>query len=79
MTKAIEDILLKDVAAIKKGLLGDDFGPGLIQAHAETKARTYENKRAITRFRTIVYAITSAATFLGAVIAVVRNWTSIVN
>lgn len=79
MTKAVENILLEDIAAIKNALLESDYGPGLIKDHKDTKARTYENQRAITRFKTIVYAITSAATFLVVVLAVVKNWNSIIN
>ena len=79
MTKAVETILLQDIAAIKRALIESEYGAGLIKDHAETKARTYENKRAITRFRTIVYAITSAATFLGIAVAIVYNWSKLIN
>ena len=71
------DQLIQDVGIIKQALIKSDFGPGLIQEHSETKARTYENKRAIAKFQTVVYAIVGAASFLGAIIAMIKNWNSI--
>ena len=78
MTKAVETVLLQDIAAIKNALIESKYGHGLIKDHAATKARTYENKRAITRFKTIVYTISSAVTFLGIAVAIVYNWGKII-
>lgn len=78
MTKETENVLLQDVREIKNAIIESEYGPGLIKDHKETKARTFENKRAITRFRTIVYAITSTGAFLYVVVAVIKNWNSII-
>lgn len=77
MTKAESDTLLADVREIKTALIESEYGPGLIKDHKDTKARTYTNQRAITRFRTTVYAITSSIAFIGMVITIVKNWNSI--
>lgn len=77
MTKTESAQLIKDVGIIKQALIKSDFGPGLIQEHSETKARTYENKRAIAKFQTVVYTVGGAATLLGTIIAMIKNWNSI--
>ena len=77
MIKAVETILLEDIAAIKNALIESEYGPGLIKDHKDTKARSYENQRAITRFKTIVYSISTALTFLVIGVSVAANWIKI--
>ena len=77
MTKLQTDQLIEDVGIIKRALIKTEFGPGLLQEHAETKARTYENQRSIVRFRTIVYAISTAVTFIIIGAGFVVNWVKI--
>ena len=77
MIKAVETILLQDITAIKNALVESDYGPGLIKDHKDTKARSYENQRAITRFKTIVYSISTALTFLVIGVSVAANWIKI--
>ena len=77
MTKSEGDTLLADVGAIKRALIESEYGPGLIKDHAETKARTYTNQRAITRFKTIVYTIGSAFTVIATAVAIIKNWNAL--
>lgn len=77
MTKQMEEELLADVAAIKNALAETEYGPGLFKDHKNTKEGMYANRREITRFKTIVYAISTALTILVISVGVAANWVKI--
>ena len=77
MTKQMEEDLLSDVAEIKNALIESQYGIGLIKDHKLTKEGMYANKREITRFKTIVYAISMLFGSLVISIGVAANWIKI--
>lgn len=68
----------RDLAEIKKALLGDQYNPGFKQRIERVELKVKKQEVFAQRVRITAWALAGTTTLAGTVVTIIKNWSSII-